>query len=115
MGGGELECRLISRFSCDDPSWLCEYSKYIVHFHGKFYELLPDGNGSWYEPSINYQGIVNALVKMDYPYWISTEWEGQQLFTNPLYPEAMPKGEEYVKLQHDMIRDMEKKARNALA
>ena len=52
---------------------------------------------------------------MDYPYWISTEWEGQHLFRDPAYPEVPPKGEEYVKLQHDMIRDMEKKARNALA
>ena len=66
MGGGPQECRQFMRFSCDDPSWILEYSKYIVHFHGKFYELLPDGEGSWYEPSIDYQGIVDALVAADY-------------------------------------------------
>ncbi len=111
MGGGPLECGLISRFSCDDPAWLVEYSKYIVHFHGKFYELLPDGRGGWYEPSIDYQGIVDALVKCDYPYWISTEWEGQGLFRDPAVEEIPPRGEEYVKLHHDMLRSMEAQAR----
>ena len=111
MGGGALESHLLMRFSCDDPAWLCEYSKYIVHFHGKFYELLRDENGSLYEPSIDYQGIIDALVKNDYPYWISTEWEGQGLFRDPAFPEIPPKGEEYVKLHHDMIREMESRAR----
>ncbi len=114
MGGGPLESQLIMRFSCDDPAWLCEYSKYIVHFHGKFYEVLSDAQGNLYEPSIDYQGIVDALVKSDYPYWISTEWEGQHLFRDAAYPEIPPKGEEYVKLQHDMIRQMEQRAREKL-
>ena len=94
--------------------WLLEYSKYIVHFHGKFYEVLKDDNGNLYEPSIDYQGIVDALVQMDYPYWVSTEWEGQMLFTDPVSKEALPKGEEYVRLQHDMIRQMEQKAAERL-
>lgn len=114
MGGGETECRLIGRFSNDDPSWILEYSKYIVHFHGKFYELVPDGEGSWYEPSINYQGIVDALVACDYKGFISTEWEGMNLFREDGYEGEVPKGEDYVRRHHEMIRSMEKKAMQKL-
>lgn len=114
MGGSQLECSLIGRFSNDDPSWIIEYSKYIVHFHGKFYQLLPDGEGSWYEPSINYQGIVDALVECDYPYFISTEWEGMGLFREDGYTGEVPTGEEYVKRHHAMIRSMEEKAKKKL-
>ena len=73
----------------------------------RFYRTTAE---AYREPSINYQGIVDALVKSNYPYWISTEWEGQHLFRDPAFPEVPPKGEEYVKLHHDMIRAMEKRA-----
>lgn len=109
MGGGPLECRLISRFSCEDPAWLEEYAKYIVHFHGKFYEIDKDENGDLYETSIDYPGIVEALTRMGYDGWVSTEWEGQMMFGDAVSGLEIPKGEEYVKLQHDMIRQMEKK------
>ena len=114
MGGGPLECMLIGRFTCDDPSWIIEYSKYIVHFHGKFYQLLPDGEGGWYEPSIDFQGIVDALVACDYRGWLSTEWEGMKMFHDEAYGGEIPAGEEYVRMHHEMIRSMEKKAREKL-
>ena len=102
MGGGRLEKSLINRFSCDDPAWIKEYAKYIVHFHGKYYEIEEDDQGNLYEPSIDYPGIVKALTEMNYTGFVSSEWEGMHLFGD-----ARPKGEEYVARHHKMIRQME--------
>jgi len=120
MGGGRLEYSLIGRFSCDDPAWLIEYQKYIVHFHGKFYDMVPDADGDLVEPSINYPGIVEALVKMDYPFWISTEWEGMGQYDREgaapgsLGAEVTPTGKEFVGKFIKMIRKYEAQARAKL-
>jgi len=114
MGGGAAEAWLIGRFSCDDPAWIVEYGKYVKHFHGKFYDLVPDGSGSWDEPSINYRGIVESLVKMDYPFWISTEYEGQMEYNDPDSDEHAPDGEIIVAQHHSMVRKYEKIAREKL-
>lgn len=120
MGGGRLETSLIGRFSCDDPAWIVEYAKYIVHFHGKFYDMVPDGDGDFVEPSIDYKGIVESLVKIDYPFWISTEWEGMGTYdaedpTNrPIAGEPCPPGKEFVAKHHAMIRKYEKQSRAKL-
>lgn len=107
MGGGPLESSLVARFSCDDPAWIVEYAKYIVHFHGKFYDMVDDGNGGFDEPSINYKGIVESLVKADYKGWVSTEYEGQGAYSAIDCEEECPTGEDIVAKHHSMIRKYE--------
>lgn len=104
MGGGDLEIRLIDRLTCDDPAWIVEYMKYIVHFHGKFYDMVDDGNGGFYDPSIDYKGIVKALVEGGYQGYISSEYEGMGAYHDWDCPEPVPSAAEMITKQHAMIR-----------
>jgi sugar phosphate isomerase/epimerase len=76
MGGTALEEGLFRRLTYDDPSWLVEYRKYIKHFHGKFYDMLPDGKGGFHDPSIDVEGAMSGLRRAGYEGWISSEYEG---------------------------------------
>jgi sugar phosphate isomerase/epimerase len=50
------------------------YISYIKHFHGKFYEMLPDGT----EYSINYPVVLTRLNQLGYDGFISSEYEGNR-------------------------------------
>ena len=50
------------------------YIGYIKHFHGKFYEMLPDGT----EYSIDYPLIITRLNQLGYDGYISSEYEGNR-------------------------------------
>lgn len=58
------------------PETILPLMDYIVHFHGKCYELDEDCN----ETTIDYPGVVAALKQADWDGFISTEYEGQRLF-----------------------------------
>ena len=94
-------------------NWLEEYKKYVVHFHGKFYDMMPDGEGGYYDPSIDYKGIVKALTDMNYGGWISSEWEGQMYYdaedpnASKTAQEPCPPGIDMVAKQLGMIRKYE--------
>lgn len=53
---------------------LDEHLPYIKHFHGKFYEMLPDGT----EYSIDYPKIIARLNQLGYDGYISSEYEGNR-------------------------------------
>ncbi len=56
------------------PETLRAYKDYILHFHGKFYDMTPDCT----EPNINYEGAIQLLKEMDWSGYISSEYEGQR-------------------------------------
>jgi sugar phosphate isomerase/epimerase len=61
----------ISRCENHDPKELLEHLPYIIHVHGKFWEMTEDCD----EPNINYRGILPILVENGYDGYISAEYE----------------------------------------
>ncbi len=59
-------------FGREDPSAWAEIGRYIVHVHGKFFEV--DENGD--EPAVPYPELIRVLVDVGYDGFISSEWEG---------------------------------------
>jgi len=53
---------------------LDEHFDYIKHFHGKFYEMLPDGT----EYSIDYPTVITRLNQLGYDGYIASEYEGNR-------------------------------------
>jgi sugar phosphate isomerase/epimerase len=64
----------VTHFVNEDPKKLIEYSPYIHHVHGKFYEMTEDD----IEPSIPYPAIVAALKEAGYTGYIASEYEGNR-------------------------------------
>ena len=54
-----------------DPAGLLEIMHRVIHFHGKFFEIV-DG----IEPNLRYQEIVSTLIAGGYTGWFSSEYEG---------------------------------------
>lgn len=59
-------------FGRQDPRDWREIGDYIVHVHGKFFEL--DENGD--EPAVPYGELMHGLVSLGYDGFVSSEWEG---------------------------------------
>lgn len=53
---------------------LDEHIGYIRHFHGKFFEMLPDGT----EYSIDYPAVLTRLNQLGYDGYIASEYEGNR-------------------------------------
>lgn len=53
---------------------LDEHIDYIRHFHGKFFEMLPDGS----EYSIDYPRVITRLNQLGYDGYIASEYEGNR-------------------------------------
>lgn len=66
--------RVCTHFCNEDPSELAEYVPIINHIHGKFYEMMPNGE----EYSIPYDKIIAALKKGGYTGYINSEYEGNR-------------------------------------
>lgn len=62
----------IRRTEYYDPKILLEHKDYIIHCHGKFYEMTDENE----EATIDYPGIIAALKEADYDGYISAEYEG---------------------------------------
>ncbi|MBB5264633.1 sugar phosphate isomerase/epimerase [Catenibacillus scindens] len=73
---------MIYRMEYFDPSILKELAPYIVHCHGKFYEM--DDNNE--ETTIDYPGIIKALVEGGYNGYISAEYEGSPINNDTFEP-----------------------------
>ena len=58
-------------FGHSDPAGMLEIMDWIIHFHGKFFEIE---NGI--EPNLRYQEIVATLIDGGYQGWLSSEFEG---------------------------------------
>jgi sugar phosphate isomerase/epimerase len=62
----------IRRSENHDPKELIEHMPYVIHIHGKFWEMTEDCE----EPSINYKEVLPILVQQGYEGYISAEFEG---------------------------------------
>lgn len=65
---------LATHFVFTDPDILADNIQYIMHVHGKFYEM----NEALQEPSIPYKDIINVLKKGGYNGFICSEYEGNR-------------------------------------
>ena len=74
-----VQCR---RTEYHDPRQLLEHMPYIVHIHGKFWEM--DENCE--ETSINYPAILPILAEGGYTGYISSEYEGGEVAGDPFEP-----------------------------
>jgi hypothetical protein len=76
FGGGDLAEHLlinaIGLFGHQNPEDWKAFLPWVVHVHGKFYDIDADGN----EPSIPHEVVLRDLVEGGYDRYISTEWEG---------------------------------------
>jgi sugar phosphate isomerase/epimerase len=57
-----------------DPKILKDYISYIMHVHGKYYDMTED----FKEPSIPYKEIINILDEAGYDGYINSEYEGNR-------------------------------------
>ena len=78
-GANEAEMALANTFVrtvWSEPSVLRDISKYILHCHGKFYDV--DENDV--ETCIEYEEPIRILKEIGYDGFISSEFEGQSLY-----------------------------------
>lgn len=79
MGGGQAETAVAmswARNAFNPPDWMRDYAPYIVHCHGKFYDMDADCN----ETGIDYETPIQVLKDIGYDGYISSEFEGQRLY-----------------------------------
>jgi len=79
-GAGPAEMQVAAAYSrCryNDPAKLRDIAKYILSFHGKFYDMDED----CVETSIDYEGPIKVLKKIGFDGYINSEFEGQRLYT----------------------------------
>ena len=72
----------IHRMEYFDPIILKDLAPYIVHCHGKFYEMDEENE----EPTIDYPGILKALVEGGYQGYIAAEYEGAAIDNDTFEP-----------------------------
>ncbi|WP_194820495.1 sugar phosphate isomerase/epimerase [Nocardia sp. XZ_19_385] len=76
FGGDDISVRIgtnsVGLFGHMNPEDWREIMPWVVHVHGKFYDIDADGN----EPSIPHEILLRDLVAAGYDRYISTEWEG---------------------------------------
>lgn len=65
---------LATHFVFSNPAVLIENIPYIMHVHGKFYEM----NEQMQEPSIPYKDVITALKEGGYRGYICSEYEGNR-------------------------------------
>jgi sugar phosphate isomerase/epimerase len=96
-------------FSCgyenSDLSILDKYLPYIVHFHGKIYEMTEAG-----EYSIDFEEIIAYLSKKNWSGYISTEYEGNRFALQGQDVDALSHVRRHQKLLKDLIEKYENKA-----
>ncbi|MDA8033599.1 MAG: xylose isomerase [Actinomycetota bacterium] len=64
------------------PEHLQELAPYVVHAHGKFYNMtaVPGAPGDYDDISIDYEGGIGALVRGGFDGYVNSEYEGQRYF-----------------------------------
>lgn len=80
MGGSHWELLLLrGPYSYDNPDWMVEVLPLIVHVHGKFYDMVDDGNGGYTDPNVDTENVVRVLRDNGYNEYISSEYEAYRL------------------------------------
>ena len=99
MGGGDAESAVAmswarNRFS--DPEWLRDFAPYILHCHGKFYDMDEQCN----ETGIDYESPLAVLKDIGFNGYICSEFEGQRLYAGEEEPDEIGQ----VRRHHVMLR-----------
>ena len=106
MGGGPVECGLVMRYSrlhYNDPEYLRQYSKYLIHFHAKFYEVDPE---TLTETAIDYENPIRVLKELNWNGTFSSEFEGQPHYWNDDDLMDTSYELEQLKLHHKMLKKL---------
>ncbi len=77
MGGREVDIRwafMGTHMISANPRKMLDFMPYILHIHGKFWEMLPD----YTEFSIDYKDVIPVLLEGGYAGYISSEYEGNR-------------------------------------
>ena len=77
MGGREVDIRwafMGTHMISANPRKMLDFMPYILHIHGKFWEMLPD----YTEFSIPYEEVIPVLLEGGYSGYISSEYEGNR-------------------------------------
>lgn len=76
LGGGDLGQHIglnaVALFGHQKPEDWKQILPWVVHVHGKFYDIDAAGD----EPSVPHDVLLRDLVEAGYDRYISTEWEG---------------------------------------
>lgn len=81
-----------------DPNDLRSISKYLIHIHGKFYDM--DENNQ--ETCIDYRNPFAVLKDIGYDGYICSEFEGQRLYTGTEEADEV----EQVRRHHVLLREL---------
>lgn len=89
-----------SRSCYSDPECLKTYKDFIIHFHGKFYEINPE---NLEETGINYKEPIRILKETGFDGYISSEFEGQGFYQTDEFCDTSYE-QEQLKLHHKMLK-----------
>lgn len=84
-----------------DPKDLASYVPYIIHIHGKMYEMTLE-DGQWDEYSIPNKEIIEVLKENNWEGYINTEYEGQRHYHDLIDFDV--NSVEQVSHHHEMLR-----------
>jgi sugar phosphate isomerase/epimerase len=101
LGGGDVERGVamgLARSIYSEPDWMRDYAGYLFHCHGKFMEM--DENCR--ETGIDYETPFRVLKEIGFDGWVSSEYEGQRLYTGAEEPDEI----EQVRRHHVMMRQL---------
>jgi sugar phosphate isomerase/epimerase len=101
MGGREQDiywAYMGTHMIYSNPPRLLDYMKHIKHFHGKFYEMLPDCT----EYSIPYDGIIPVIQAGGYSGYIDSEYEGNRWIDDAFEVDSV----EQVRRHHELLKNL---------
>lgn len=82
-----------------DPNILRDYIPYIMHVHGKYYDITSDLK----EPSIPYKDIVQVLQDAGYNGYINSEYEGNRHIQDYAQVDSIKQVKNHQKLLKSLI------------
>ncbi|MED4036477.1 sugar phosphate isomerase/epimerase family protein [Niallia taxi] len=97
----KLFARLGTHMVYTDPQILKDYIPYIMHVHGKFYEI----NNKMEEPSIPYNDIISVLKNNGYTGYVSSEYEGNRHIQDYKEVDSIEQVQRHQKLLHQIIHN----------
>jgi sugar phosphate isomerase/epimerase len=105
MGGRAIDIMwafMGTHMICSNPRKMLDYMPYILHVHGKFWEMLPDNT----EYSIPYEEVIPVLVEGGYEGYLSSEYEGNRWLHDALPVDST----EQVRRHQMMLKQLLKQA-----
>lgn len=101
LGGREKDIYLAfmgTHMCYSNPRRMLDYMPHIKHFHGKFYEMLPDCT----EYSVPYEEIIPVIREGGYRGYINSEYEGNRWIHDAFPVDSV----EQVRMHHVMLKKL---------